>query len=150
MKKTFALTLATITASKSFAYYGDYSSSSTEMPGWLTFIGIVMIVWGILEIILFFKIWGMTNDVRKLTKKICVPESKSQVSIETMGDNDVLEGGDYDKRLDYIKSGDKVLRKSDGKIIEVDSVEGKRLFCKCGSFEGYKWYQKNSVEYIED
>jgi hypothetical protein len=29
---------------------------------------IIMIVWGILEIILFFKIWGMTNDIKALKK----------------------------------------------------------------------------------
>ena len=29
---------------------------------------IIMIAWGILEIILFFKIWGMTNDVQALKK----------------------------------------------------------------------------------
>ena len=39
-----------------------------ELPGWLTFIGIVMIVWGILEIILFFKIWGMTDNIKALKK----------------------------------------------------------------------------------
>lgn len=30
-------------------------------------LGLVMLVFGILQIILFFKLWGMTNDVRKLT-----------------------------------------------------------------------------------
>lgn len=30
-------------------------------------IGIVMLVFGILQIVLFFKLWGMTNDVRRLT-----------------------------------------------------------------------------------
>ncbi len=55
-------------ATSSFAYYGDYSSSSFEMPGWITFMGIIMIVWGVLEIILFFKIWGMTNDIKALKK----------------------------------------------------------------------------------
>lgn len=33
-----------------------------------TFTGWVIIVFGILQIILFFKLWGMTNDVRKITK----------------------------------------------------------------------------------
>jgi len=33
--------------------------------------------------------------------------------------------------------------------MEVDSVEGKRIFCKGGSFEGYKWYPKSSVEYLD-
>jgi len=30
--------------------------------------GVVMIIWGVLEIILFFKIWGMTNDIEALKK----------------------------------------------------------------------------------
>ena len=36
----------------------------------LTFTGIVMIVFGLLQIILFFKVWRMTNDVNKLKKTI--------------------------------------------------------------------------------
>jgi len=31
-------------------------------------IGIVMLIFGILQIVLFFKLWGMTNDVRRLTE----------------------------------------------------------------------------------
>ena len=31
-----------------------------------TFMAIVFLVFGILQIILFFKIWGMTNNVKKL------------------------------------------------------------------------------------
>lgn len=30
---------------------------------------IIVIVFGVLQIILFFKIWGMTNDVRKIKNK---------------------------------------------------------------------------------
>ena len=47
-----------------YAYNDGYGSS-----GWLIFISVVMIVWGILEIILFFKIWRMTNDVHRLTQE---------------------------------------------------------------------------------
>ena len=68
MKRLFVLTVSMAAASSSFAYYDDYSSSSSGFPGWLTFVGIIMIAWGILEIILFFKIWGMTNDVKALKK----------------------------------------------------------------------------------
>lgn len=32
------------------------------------FIAIVSLVAGILQIILFFKVWGMTNDIRELKK----------------------------------------------------------------------------------
>lgn len=34
------------------------------------FISIIIIASGILDIILFFKIWRMTNDVRRMSKKI--------------------------------------------------------------------------------
>ena len=40
------------------------------MEGLIQFTGIVMIVFGILQIILFFKIWGMTNNVKRIWKKI--------------------------------------------------------------------------------
>lgn len=34
------------------------------------FIAIITIVVGVLQIVLFFKLWSMTNDVRKIKKKI--------------------------------------------------------------------------------
>lgn len=33
-------------------------------------LGIVMLVFGILQIILFFKVWGMTNDVHAIKQQI--------------------------------------------------------------------------------
>ena len=38
------------------------------MEGITLFVSIVIIVFGILQIILFFKLWGMTNDVKKIRK----------------------------------------------------------------------------------
>ena len=32
---------------------------------------IVFLVFGILQIILFFKVWGMTNDVKKIKNELC-------------------------------------------------------------------------------
>lgn len=81
MKRIFALVSVLIVASSCFAYYGDYSSSDTS--GLLTFIGIVMIIWGILEIILFFKIWGMTNDIKALKKdhfNETIPATKAETA----------------------------------------------------------------------
>lgn len=113
-------------------------------------IAIISLVAAFLQIILFFKVWGMTNDVRKLTNKFCVaPDHEHKVSNSITGNIQNSEDVNYDRRLDNVKSGDKVMRKSDGKIMEVDSVEGKRIFCKGGSFEGYKWYPKSSVEYLD-
>lgn len=36
----------------------------------IEFLSFVMLVFGILEIILFFKLWRMTNDVKKIKNKI--------------------------------------------------------------------------------
>ncbi len=35
-----------------------------------TFLSVILIIFGILQIILFFKLWGMTNDVRHISEKI--------------------------------------------------------------------------------
>lgn len=40
------------------------------MDGMFTFIGWIIIIFGILQIILFFKVWEMTNNVAKISKKI--------------------------------------------------------------------------------
>ncbi|WP_077154539.1 hypothetical protein [Bacteroides bouchesdurhonensis] len=47
-----------------------------------TLINIIIIVFGILQIILFFKIWGMTNDIRKIREKYFL-SSDSKKSIES-------------------------------------------------------------------
>ena len=40
------------------------------MESILIITSIIIIVFGVLQIILFFKVWGMTNNVRKLGKNI--------------------------------------------------------------------------------
>ena len=65
MKRIYLLSVCATMVANGFAA-GRYGEP--ELPGWLTFMGIIMIAWGILEIILFFKIWGMTNDIKALKK----------------------------------------------------------------------------------
>jgi hypothetical protein len=55
-------------ATNVFASYGDYSYSSSSSDGLLEFLGVLMLIWGLLEIILFFKVWGMTNDIKAIKK----------------------------------------------------------------------------------
>ena len=71
MKKKLFLSSAILllTSSVAFAQYENSYSASSGITGWLTFYLIIMILFGILQIILFFKIWGMTDDIRKLRKK---------------------------------------------------------------------------------
>lgn len=67
MKKFIVFAVLVSVCSSSFAYYSDYSYSSYGSSSvWSSVIQIIMFVGGILEIILFFKIWGMTNNVKKL------------------------------------------------------------------------------------
>lgn len=40
------------------------------MESILMFVSVVMIVFGILQIILFFKLWGMTNDIGEIKRMI--------------------------------------------------------------------------------
>jgi len=39
------------------------------MEGLMTFTGFIIIVFGVLQIILFFKLWGMTNDIKDIRNK---------------------------------------------------------------------------------
>ena len=51
------------------------------MEGITLFVSIVIIVFGILQIILFFKLWGMTNDVKKIRKTISPNKSEDSINI---------------------------------------------------------------------
>ncbi len=42
---------------------------------------IIIIVFGILQIILFFKIWGMTNDIEKIKNKYCRTDNVKKAGI---------------------------------------------------------------------
>lgn len=63
------------------------------------FLSIILIVFGILQIVLFFKVWGMTNDVKKI-KEIAQEGDNSSwdtAKIETLA-------GNYDKAYEiYFK-----------------------------------------------
>lgn len=36
----------------------------------IDFLTIVLLIFGVLQIILFFKVWGMTNNIKRIWKKI--------------------------------------------------------------------------------
>jgi hypothetical protein len=139
---------ASTTLSCFAAGYGEL-----EVPGWLKFLMLLMIAWGILEIILFFKIWGMTNDVRKLTKQFCKeaktsgPEPKVKPVYNPINPSN-YDLGEYDHRLDEVKIGDKVRRESDGKILEVVGIGEKALECRGGMLDGIHSYTKDALSII--
>lgn len=66
MKKTVLLLSSILVSVPTFAYgYGS------DLDDSLTWIGILFFVWGVLEIILFFKIWGATDNIEKMKSAIC-------------------------------------------------------------------------------
>lgn len=71
------------------------------MEGITLFISILFIVFGLLQIILFFKVWGMTNDIRAIKNKYLEsPKTERQKS----SDSDE-NGISIDDTVIEIKSG---------------------------------------------
>lgn len=62
------------------------------MDGLLTITGIIIIVFGILQIILFFKMWGMTNDIKEMRKKTCSQYTADHPFLKTL-----IITGEYDE-----------------------------------------------------
>lgn len=86
------------------------------------FVTIILLIFGVLQIILFFKIWGMTNDVKRLANKFCSNDnnlSNTNDLAETPCDGipDNTPDGDAE-----ISIGDKVIRRKDSKEMIVDRI----------------------------
>ena len=64
MKKVLIATLLSLGSVSSYAY--DYYSEKDDFS---TFYLIVLLIAGVLNVILLYKIWCMTNDVKKLREK---------------------------------------------------------------------------------
>ncbi len=46
----------------------------------INFLTIVLLVFGVLQIILFFKVWGMTNDIKEIRNKYLKDEDEKRKS----------------------------------------------------------------------
>lgn len=116
------------------------------------FLSIVLIVFGVLQIILFFKIWGMTNDVAKIkdlleSKLSNIQMAKDQPLIEQKEDKAPVTKETKSKQLhNDINIGDSVIRLSDGKMMVVDSIDDGQYFCKGSFMEGYSYYIREEIE----
>lgn len=62
------------------------------------FLHIVIFIFGILNLILFFKIWGMTNNVKKLAQRF---QEKDEVTLKEARNLYIL--GDYDAAFDMFR-----------------------------------------------
>lgn len=65
------------------------------MENFIIILGIVMLAFGILQIVLFFKIWGMCNNVKKLSKEFIPSLQSRELSIK----RELAIGGENAKGL---------------------------------------------------
>lgn len=61
----------------------------------------VIVIFGILQIILFFKLWGMTNDIRRISEKIGAQPIETDSQLEKHVWQLLLEGR-KDKAIDFL------------------------------------------------
>lgn len=86
----------------------------------LNFISFIIVVVSVLQIVLFFKIWKMTNDVRKIKKKI-----DADLEIDRTDKIRIaLLKGDKQKAIELLtdKLATELVRKSNEKYMTPDEV----------------------------
>lgn len=114
---------------------------------------ILTFIWSILCLILFFKIWGMTNNVEQLTKdvhelKIAIAHER-QDRPQTQPQKIVLEKEEQKKEeaiTHNFKMGDYVTHKKYGGKMKVVGVRGNRINCDKGWFSGITAYDASELE----
>lgn len=115
------------------------------------FISIVAIIFGILQIILFFKLWGMTNNISKITNILeskltnDLSHQKQSINNSYTKDSPKIQGNNHNKSNNDINIGDNVIRLLDGKKMVVDSIENGKYFCKISMIEGYKYFSRDEI-----
>lgn len=81
------------------------------MEGFFVIVYLIVVVWGVLNIVLFFKIWGMTNDVSAIKEYLAKTRFNSDVAITTQNnpnDNDNMETEAPVPPKEPLKKGDRV------------------------------------------
>ena len=104
---------------------------------------IIAIVWTLLCLILFFKIWGMTNDIN--TIKNCLFHIADK--LDSTNDNK----GNQSEASEYLEEGDMVVNIETGEELIVDQVfpDGD-VTCKKGNGFGLrKVVKRNNLKKID-
>ena len=117
------------------------------MEDFLFVIYIIMLIWGILNIILFFKIWGMTNDIKQIKDVICNNLSTDKDVSKTPISDD-QEKVLNDNPIELIP-GDKVVNKYTNETVIISQVVDKD-FVECESETGKKLGKFNKEYFIKE
>lgn len=121
MKRFIFLSALSLIVTTTFAYYDSYYSSSYDSSGWLLFFYVIMLAGGILEIVLFFKIWGMTNNIKAIKKDYFneVAFDSNEQMASYVRKNLILDNKDNVKRIllqNFIGSIESSFKKLDDQI----------------------------------
>lgn len=110
------------------------------MEGIMGFVSIIIIIFGILQIILFFKLWGMTNNISEIKELIKNYSIREKV-------NPVLERPDA-KSVGDIKIEDLVVElKSERELRVVDITEDGKYQCKVlGAIAPAGFFDRSEIE----
>lgn len=115
---------------------------------------LLALVWSILCLILFFKIWGMTNNVEQLTRevhelKLNLEQGRIQVRTSQRQEGMSLIQSSSDIPWEDLMIGDEVKLKSNGKLYKVIGFEENGLVqCepeKMGIFDNFVSVKRNDL-----
>jgi hypothetical protein len=59
----------------------------------IDFLTIILLIFGVLQIILFFKVWGMTNDIKEIRNKYLKDEDEKRRQKAEHAPSPIISGG---------------------------------------------------------
>lgn len=112
------------------------------MEGILNFVSIVIIIFGILQIILFFKLWGMTNNISEI-KEILKSHAAKEKQNQTPSQANAKSNADRDIEIEDLV----VELKSERQLTVVDITEDGRYQCKSpGGISPVGFFERSEIE----
>ena len=125
----------------------------------LNFVSIIIIVFGILQIILFFKLWGMTNDIREMKNKYMDDQYKRTIegSVDVR-DKRPIQPLEKDIKKEISPKSELLIKKDttpttdvrpDVKEIDLESEDFKKLLNRWAVLKKRGFTQQAINEYVE-
>ena len=127
------------------------------MEGFIVLVYFIMLVWGVLNIILFFKIWSMTNDVKEIKNYIVNNNnSYSEPSTHSIKSTQAI---DYEEKKQKVKLesvpsfkiGDEIRDKISTRHHVVEKIRPGEVYVKTGIFSNkHEWLPVTNFDLVKD
>lgn len=101
-------------------------------------LSIVLFIFGILQIILFFKLWGMTDDIRAIKDKYLNPQAQEipETYVDPKNESPILDG----VSRSGFKNGDLVALRTSGKQMRIKEFNAEKNVFECYT-QNYSCYE---------